>query len=433
MGIKNFFSGLFRKNENEEEKEILYQDVREDKKESSELDTKKADLDEKKEELSFSKEISTEEVTSNREIIEDFIEEDISGVEISEENIKTDEKVESILYDNAEYDENDLEFKTEIQELEENEQDEEKPEEEKKLGFFARLKEGLKKTGDNISSKLDEVLTPNAKIDDDLYDELEEILITSDISFDTSIKIIERLRNKIEEEHIKDASLIKEKMKEVMYDIFKENDNSLKVDGKSLILITGVNGVGKTTTIGKLAMHMKRDGKSVLLVAGDTFRAAAAQQLEEWSKRADVPIQMKAEGSDPSSVIYDGIQRAKKENYDVVIVDTAGRLHNKKNLMMELEKIHRVITTEYSDANLEILLVIDASTGQNAMSQVKAFSESIPLTGVIMTKLDGTAKGGVILSVREEFNLPIKYIGVGEKIDDLQTFDSKSFVDAIIV
>lgn len=302
----------------------------------------------------------------------------------------------------------------------------------KEPSFFERLKAGLKKTGENISKKLDLVLTANVKIDDDMYEELEEILVTSDISFDTTVKIIENLKDSINKKNIKDSSLVKDELKNVLFDILSDNDASLCEDSdKAVILVVGVNGVGKTTTIGKMAQNFKSNGKSVLLAAGDTFRAAAAEQLEIWADRAKVPIVTKQEGSDPSSVIYDAAVRAKKEHIDLLICDSAGRLHNKKNLMNELGKMIRVIKKEYPEAKLETLLVIDAATGQNALSQVRAFSEIVPLTGIIMTKLDGTAKGGVLFSIKNEFDIPIKYIGVGEKAGDLQVFDPRSFVQAL--
>ena len=302
-----------------------------------------------------------------------------------------------------------------------------------KKGLFARLKEGLKKTSDSFSSKFDNLFKGYLKIDDELYEELEEILITSDISFDTTLKIVENLKENIKKKNITDVNLVKTELKEVIYELLKDSNSKIDVENdKSVIIIVGVNGVGKTTTIGKLASRLKASGKSVLLAAGDTFRAAAEEQLEIWSKRAEVEIVRHQEsGADPSAVIYDAIQKAKSKNIDVLICDTAGRLHNKVNLMNELSKIMRTVSKEHPDAKKEVLLVIDATTGQNALNQVKTFNEAVNLTGVILTKLDGTAKGGVILSIIDEYNIPVKFIGVGEKVDDLQEFNPRDFVDAL--
>ncbi|EJP21742.1 signal recognition particle-docking protein FtsY [Peptostreptococcaceae bacterium AS15] len=302
-----------------------------------------------------------------------------------------------------------------------------------KKGLFARLKEGLKKTSDSFTEKFDNLFKGYLKIDDDLYEELEEILITSDISFDTTLKIVENLKKNIKKKNINDVNLVKPELKEVLYELLENNNSKLDVENqKNIIVIVGVNGVGKTTTIGKLASKFKNEGKSVLLAAGDTFRAAAEEQLEIWSTRAGVDIVRHNEsGADPSAVIYDAIQRAKSKNTDILICDTAGRLHNKVNLMNELSKIMRIIGKQYPDAKKEVLLVIDATTGQNALNQVKTFNEAVELTGVILTKLDGTAKGGVVLSIVDEYKLPVKFIGVGEKVDDLQEFDYKNFVDAL--
>ena len=323
----------------------------------------------------------------------------------------------------------------EVQEIKETEEVSEVKDTEviEKKGIFARLKEGLKKTSDSFTEKFDNLFKGSLKIDDDLYEELEEILITSDISFDTTLKIVENLKKNIKKKNINDVNLVKPELKEVLYELLENNKSKLDIENqKNIIVIVGVNGVGKTTTIGKLASRFKNEGKSVILAAGDTFRAAAEEQLEIWSKRAKVDIVRHNEsGADPSAVIYDAIQRAKSKNTDILICDTAGRLHNKVNLMNELSKIMRIINKQYPEAKKEVLLVIDATTGQNALNQVKTFNEAVELTGVILTKLDGTAKGGVVLSIVDEYKLPVKFIGVGEKVEDLQEFDYKNFVDAL--
>ena len=323
----------------------------------------------------------------------------------------------------------------EVQEIKETEEISEVKDTEviEKKGIFARLKEGLKKTSDSFTEKFDNLFKGSLKIDDDLYEELEEILITSDISFDTTLKIVENLKKNIKKKNINDVNLVKPELKEVLYELLENNKSKLDIENqKNIIVIVGVNGVGKTTTIGKLASRFKNEGKSVILAAGDTFRAAAEEQLEIWSKRAKVDIVRHNEsGADPSAVIYDAIQRAKSKNTDILICDTAGRLHNKVNLMNELSKIMRIINKQYPEVKKEVLLVIDATTGQNALNQVKTFNEAVELTGVILTKLDGTAKGGVVLSIVDEYKLPVKFIGVGEKVEDLQEFDYKNFVDAL--
>ena len=323
----------------------------------------------------------------------------------------------------------------EVQEIKETEEVSEVKDTEviEKKGIFARLKEGLKKTSDSFTEKFDNLFKSSLKIDDDLYEELEEILITSDISFDTTLKIVENLKKNIKKKNINDVNLVKPELKEVLYELLENNKSKLDIENqKNIIVIVGVNGVGKTTTIVKLASRFKNEGKSVILAAGDTFRAAAEEQLEIWSKRAKVDIVRHNEsGADPSAVIYDAIQRAKSKNTNILICDTAGRLHNKVNLMNELSKIMRIINKQYPEAKKEVLLVIDATTGQNALNQVKTFNEAVELTGVILTKLDGTAKGGVVLSIVDEYKLPVKFIGVGEKVEDLQEFDYKNFVDAL--
>ncbi|OPX51253.1 signal recognition particle-docking protein FtsY [Clostridium thermobutyricum] len=299
--------------------------------------------------------------------------------------------------------------------------------------LFDKLKTGLTKTRDGLTDKINEALNLAVSIDEDLYEELEEVLITSDIGMDTTVEIIERLRKKIRTEKINDPQMVKPALKEVIKEIMLEGTEEIekKPEGKEVLLVIGVNGVGKTTSIGKLAAKNKAEGKKVLLAAADTFRAAAIDQLEVWSKRANVDIVKQGEGSDPAAVVYDAVTAAKARNVDLLICDTAGRLHNKKNLMNELEKINRIIDREYGEARKETLLVLDGTTGQNAVIQAKQFMEACPIDGIILTKLDGTAKGGVVISIKQILDIPVRYIGVGEGIDDLQEFDAESFAEAL--
>ena len=301
-----------------------------------------------------------------------------------------------------------------------------------KKGFFGRLVEGLTKTRNNIVSGIDSIFSGFSAIDDDFYEEIEETLIMGDLGIQTTMAIVEDLRNKVKEQHIKDP----EQCKEILIGSIKEQmdlgENAYEFEHrKSVVLVIGVNGVGKTTSIGKLADQLKAEGNSVLLAAADTFRAAAIDQLEEWGKRANVGVISHKEGSDPAAVIFDAVQAAKARNTDVLICDTAGRLHNKKNLMEELKKINRIIDKEYPDAFRETLVVLDGTTGQNALAQAKQFMEVADITGIILTKMDGTAKGGIAVAIQSELGIPVKYIGVGETIDDLQKFDSEQFVDAL--
>lgn len=301
------------------------------------------------------------------------------------------------------------------------------------MSFFDKLKNGLNKTKNNIDEKINEVFSNFRKVDEDLLEELEEALIMSDIGMDTSLEIIDNLRKKIKLENLKEAEDVKKALRELMKEILDKQDVSLKIDSKpSVILVIGVNGVGKTTSIGKIANRLKKENKKIVLAAADTFRAAAVEQLEIWANRAGCDIVKKQEGVDPASVVYDAIKITKEKNADVLICDTAGRLHNKKYLMDELSKIQRVIEKELPNANKEVLLVIDATTGQNAISQVKAFKEVAPITGLVLTKLDGTAKGGVVIGIVNENKIPVKFIGVGEAIDDMEIFNSDDFVNAII-
>ena len=299
--------------------------------------------------------------------------------------------------------------------------------------LFNNLKSGLTKTRNALTDKINEALNLAVSIDDDLYEELEEILIMADIGMDTTMEIIEKLKDKIRKEKINDVELVRPALKSVIAEMMKagsENENDTNAE-KEVILVIGVNGVGKTTSIGKLAAMNKAEGKKVLLAAADTFRAGAIDQLVVWSERAKVDIVKHGEGSDPAAVVFDAINASKSRGVDLLICDTAGRLHNKKNLMDELGKINRIIDRELSNAHKETLLVLDGTTGQNAVIQAKQFMEVCPIDGIILTKLDGPAKGGVVISIKNTLNIPVKYIGVGEGIEDLQAFDPESFVEAL--
>lgn len=301
-----------------------------------------------------------------------------------------------------------------------------------KVGFFQKLKQGLQKTRDNISYELDSMFHGYSEIDDDLYEELEEILITSDIGVNTTEEIIEQLKEDVVKKHIFKPEDLKQCLIDTISEKMSVCDNDYEFETKkSVVLVIGVNGVGKTTSIGKLAAKYKQEGKKVVMAAADTFRAAAVEQLVEWANRAQVDIIKGVEGQDPASVVYDGVCSAKAKNADILLVDTAGRLHNKKNLMEELKKIDRIIEREYKDAYKETLVVLDATTGQNALQQAKEFNEASKINGIILTKLDGSAKGGIAIAIQSEMKIPVKYVGVGESIDDLQKFDSNDFVKAL--
>ena len=301
------------------------------------------------------------------------------------------------------------------------------------MGFFDKLKKGMGKTKNAFDEKINNVFKSFKRVDEDFLDELEEILIMSDIGMDTSIKIINNLRTRIKKEKLQDEEDVKQALREEMQEILNVADISLHLNTKpSVILVVGVNGVGKTTSIGKIANRLAKDGKKVVVAAADTFRAAAVEQLEIWANRAGADIVKREEGVDPASVVYDAIKITKEKQADILIVDTAGRLHNKKYLMDELSKIQKVINKEMAEADKEVLLVLDGSTGQNAISQVKAFKEETDITGLVITKLDGTAKGGVAIGIVSENQIPIKFIGVGEQIDDMEIFNSADFVKAII-
>ncbi len=301
------------------------------------------------------------------------------------------------------------------------------------MGFFDKLKQGLSKTKTSFDEKINDVFSNFRKVDEELLEELEEVLIMSDVGSGTTLEIIDRLRDKIKKENINETEEVKKALKQVIKEILDNEDSSLKLEtNPAIILVVGVNGVGKTTSIGKIANNLRKNGKKVVIAAADTFRAAAVEQLEIWANRAGCDIVKREEGTDPASVVYDAIKITKEKNADVLICDTAGRLHNKKYLMDELLKIKKVIDSNMPEASKEVLMVLDATTGQNAIEQVKAFKETVDITGIILTKLDGTAKGGVVIGIVKENNMPIKFIGVGEQIDDMEAFKSEEFVNALL-
>ena len=299
------------------------------------------------------------------------------------------------------------------------------------MGIISKIAKGLRKTKDSFLGRLKSVFNSFTKIDEELFEELEEAMILSDIGVETSVEICNQLRKKIKERGVTDPNEIMNLIQEIIAEIMGDDTGLDLAKSPAVIMVIGVNGAGKTTTIGKLCYQFKNEGKKVLVAAADTFRAAAIDQLQVWTERAGVDIVKHAEGSDPGAVIYDALDAAKARKCDVVIIDTAGRLHNKKNLMDELAKINRIIDNKASESSREVLLVLDATTGQNAVNQAKLFSETAPITGIVLTKLDGTAKGGIVISIKNELGIPVKLIGVGEKIDDLQPFDSRSFVEAL--
>ena len=301
------------------------------------------------------------------------------------------------------------------------------------MGFFDKIKAGLAKTRDALSNTLGSIFSGFSQIDDDFYDELEESLILADLGVDTALKAVSALRKKVREDHLKTPEEAKEALKLILEEMLNVGDTELNLSTKpSVILVIGVNGVGKTTTIGKIATQLVNQGKKVLLVAGDTFRAAAADQLEIWAERSGAAIVRQHEGADPASVVFDGIQAARARDVDVIIVDTAGRLHNKANLMNELNKISRIVNRELPEAAKEVLLVLDGTTGQNGLIQAKQFKEIAGVTSIALTKLDGTAKGGIVIAVADTLQIPVKFVGVGEKADDLMPFVAKDFVEALI-
>ena len=409
----------------EDSKEEVKSDLENDE-DNSEYDSQK-----EQEEVEILEEDEIEsnkiEETKNEEAVSQEAKQEIAEIEeIKAEDI---EKVQDIETQEKQDEIEESEDTVENQIDDEVEEEEKKP---KKVSLFDRLKQGLTKAKQGITDRIDEVLKAYTKVDEELLEDLEEVLITADVGVNTTMDIIEKLEDVIRTKKITDPQDVREELKLIIEDILSKDDTKLDVShSPTIILMVGVNGVGKTTTIGKLAHRYKSEGKKVLLAAGDTFRAAAIDQLEVWANRCNVDIIKHQEGADPGAVIFDAIKASKARGVDVLICDTAGRLHNKSNLMNELGKVFKIVDREYPEAKKEVLLVVDATTGQNAVSQAKSFKEVCDITGLALTKLDGTAKGGVILAVKSEVDVPVKLIGVGEKMEDLQDFDSKSFVDAL--
>lgn len=389
--------------------------------------------DQRIEEVALQEDVK-EEGSQDQDLSEGTLEEDI---EEEKAQVEEEEEIENIEDADIQAEEEITEEETIEKEIIEEvdgdgSQDSDQEEGQEKMGIFARLLAGLSKTKDNITGRIDSLLKSYTKIDEDLLEELEEILITADVGVTTTMEIIDRLRDMIKERGVKDPLEVRDLLKEIVASILKEGNSGLDLDpGPAVIVMVGVNGVGKTTTIGKLAQRYKKDGKKVMLAAADTFRAAASEQLDIWAKRVEVDIIKHHEGADPGAVVFDAIKASQARKVDLLICDTAGRLHNKANLMNELGKIFKIIDREYPEAKKEVLLVVDATTGQNAVSQAKTFKEVANITGIVLTKLDGTAKGGVVLAVKSEVDVPVKLIGVGERAEDLQSFDADSFTDAI--
>lgn len=411
----------------EDSKEEVKSDLENDE-DNSEYDSQK-----EQEEVEI---LEEDEIESNK--IEETKNEEAVSQEILEEQIEAQEEAKEEIAEIEEIKAEDIETQEKQDEIEESEDtvenqiDDEVEEKPKKVSLFDRLKQGLTKAKQGITDRIDEVLKAYTKVDEELLEDLEEVLITADVGVNTTMDIIEKLEDVIRTKKITDPQDVREELKLIIEDILSKDDTKLDVShSPTIILMVGVNGVGKTTTIGKLAHRYKSEGKKVLLAAGDTFRAAAIDQLEVWANRCNVDIIKHQEGADPGAVIFDAIKASKARGVDVLICDTAGRLHNKSNLMNELGKVFKIVDREYPEAKKEVLLVVDATTGQNAVSQAKSFKEVCDITGLALTKLDGTAKGGVILAVKSEVDVPVKLIGVGEKMEDLQDFDSKSFVDAL--
>lgn len=365
-------------------------------------------------------------------VSEEAVEEEIAVEEKEEVKEETVEAIEEVSLDTSIEEDIQIEEKPQVEVVEEKEEIVEEKTEEAKTSLFERLKQGLSKAKQGITDRVDQVLKSYTKVDDELLEEIEEILITADVGVDTTMNIIEKLTDAIKTKKITDPQDVKGELRLIIEEILTNENSTLDVSHKpTIILMVGVNGVGKTTTIGKLASRYKKEGKKVLIAAGDTFRAAAIDQLEVWAKRSDVDIIKHQEGADPGAVIFDSIKAAKARDIDLLICDTAGRLHNKANLMNELSKVFKIVDREYPEAKKEVLLVVDATTGQNAVSQAKSFKQVCDITGLVLTKLDGTAKGGVVLAVKSEVDVPVKLIGVGEKMEDLQDFDAKAFSEAL--
>lgn len=411
--------------ENEETKDLENSDVSETIESVEEKDTEDENLHNQSEKINeddiveeIKENIATDEIEINEEKIEDTLNDE-----------KVNEVVESIEESTIH---NQEVITSEVDEYIKEENIEVVEEPQKKVNLFERLKQGLTKAKQGITDKIDDVLKSYTKVDEELLEELEEILITADVGVNTTMDIIDKLRDKIKENKITEPSGVKAELKNIIEEILTNENSTLNVEkSPTIILMVGVNGVGKTTTIGKLANRYKQEGKKILLAAGDTFRAAAIEQLEVWAGRSNVDIIKHQEGADPGAVVFDAIKAAKARKVDLLICDTAGRLHNKANLMNELGKVFKIVDREFPEANKEVLLVVDATTGQNAVVQVKTFKDVADITGIVLTKLDGTAKGGVVLAVKSEVDVPVKLIGVGEKVEDLQDFDAKAFSEAL--
>ena len=411
--------------ENEETKDLENSDVSETIESVEEKDTEDENLHNQSEKINeddiveeIKENIATDEIEINEEKIEDTL---------------NDEKVNEVVENIEESTIHNQEVITsEVDEYIKEENIEVVEEPQKKVNLFERLKQGLTKAKQGITDKIDDVLKSYTKVDEELLEELEEILITADVGVNTTMDIIDKLRDRIKENKITEPSGVKAELKNIIEEILTNENSTLNVEkSPTIILMVGVNGVGKTTTIGKLANRYKQEGKKILLAAGDTFRAAAIEQLEVWAGRSNVDIIKHQEGADPGAVVFDAIKAAKARKVDLLICDTAGRLHNKANLMNELGKVFKIVDREFPEANKEVLLVVDATTGQNAVVQAKTFKEVADITGIVLTKLDGTAKGGVVLAVKSEVDVPVKLIGVGEKVEDLQDFDAKAFSEAL--
>ena len=411
--------------ENEETKDLENSDVSETIESVEEKDTEDENLHNQSEKINeddiveeIKENIATDEIEINEEKIEDTLNDE-----------KVNEVVESIEESTIH---NQEVITSEVDEYIKEENIEVVEEPQKKVNLFERLKQGLTKAKQGITDKIDDVLKSYTKVDEELLEELEEILITADVGVNTTMDIIDKLRDKIKENKITEPAGVKAELKNIIEEILTNENSILNVEkSPTIILMVGVNGVGKTTTIGKLANRYKQEGKKILLAAGDTFRAAAIEQLEVWAGRSNVDIIKHQEGADPGAVVFDAIKAAKARKVDLLICDTAGRLHNKANLMNELGKVFKIVDREFPEANKEVLLVVDATTGQNAVVQAKTFKDVADITGIVLTKLDGTAKGGVVLAVKSEVDVPVKLIGVGEKVEDLQDFDAKAFSEAL--
>ena len=412
--------------ENEETKDLENSDVSETIESVEEKDTEDENLHNQSEKINeddiveeIKENIATDEIEINEEKIEDTLNDE-----------KVNEVVESIEESTIH---NQEVITSEVDEYIKEENIEVVEEPQKKVNLFERLKQGLTKAKQGITDKIDDVLKSYTKVDEELLEELEEILITADVGVNTTMDIIDKLRDKIKENKITEPSGVKAELKNIIEEILTNENSTLNVEkSPTIILMVGVNGVGKTTTIGKLANRYKQEGKKILLAAGDTFRAAAIEQLEVWAGRSNVDIIKHQEGADPGAVVFDAIKAAKARKVDLLICDTAGRLHNKANLMNELGKVFKIVDREFPEANKEVLLVVDATTGQNAVVQAKTFKDVADITGIVLTKLDGTAKGGVVIGIVEENKIPVKFIGIGEQIDDMEIFNSEDFVKAII-